>query len=49
MLARLGTDYVEIGMIHYVDAEADLREVLDGPIMRLAQRLRSEGASATSA
>lgn len=43
MLARLGTDYVEIGMIHYVDAEADLREVLDGPIMRLAQRLRSEG------
>ena len=43
LLARLGTDYVEIGMIHYVDAEADLREVLDGPIMRLAQRLRSEG------
>ena len=30
MLARLGTDYVEIGMIHYVDAAADLREVLAG-------------------
>ena len=30
LLARLGTDYVEIGMIHYVDAEADLREVLAG-------------------
>ena len=43
LLERLRTDHVELGMIHYVDAEADLREVLDGPIMRLAQRLRSEG------
>ena len=43
LLARLGTDYVDIGMIHYVDAEADLRKVLDGPILQLALRLRSEG------
>lgn len=49
MLARLGTDYVEIGMIHYVDAEADLREVLDGPIMRLRNGSGRKGASATSA
>ena len=34
LLARLGTDYVDIGMIHYVDAEADLRKVLDGPILQ---------------
>ena len=31
LLARLGTDYVEIGMIHYVDAEADLRELMNIP------------------
>ena len=43
LLVRLGTDYVDIGMIHYVDAEADLRKVLDGPILQLALRLRSEG------
>ena len=43
LLARLGTDYVDIGMIHYVDAEDDLRKVLDGPILQLALRLRSEG------
>ena len=43
LLARLETDYVDIGMIHYVDAEADLRKVLDGPILQLALRLRSEG------
>ena len=43
LLVRLGTDYVDIGMIHYVDAEDDLRKVLDGPILQLALRLRSEG------
>ena len=30
-------------MIHYVDSAADLHEVLDGEVMRLAQRLRREG------
>ena len=43
LLARLGTSYVDIGMIHYVDSAADLHEVLDGEVMRLAQRLRREG------
>ena len=43
LLTRLGTDHVEIGMIHYIDAEEDLREVLGGPILKLAQRLQAEG------
>lgn len=43
LLARLGTDHVEIGMIHYVDSEADLHTVFDGPTIRYAQRLRAEG------
>ena len=47
-LRQLRTDYLDVGMIHYVDAEADLRTVFDGPIIRLAQRLKAEGASARS-
>ncbi len=43
LLDRLGTDYLDIGMIHYVDELADLREVFDGPIIRLAQQLKAEG------
>lgn len=42
-LQQLRTDYLDIGMIHYVDAEADFRRVFDGEIIRIAQRLREEG------
>lgn len=42
-LQQLRTDYLDIGMIHYVDAEADFRRVFDGEIIRIAQRLRDEG------
>lgn len=42
-LRQLRTDYLDIGMIHYVDAEADFRTVFDGELIRLAQRLKAEG------
>lgn len=42
-LRQLRTDYLDIGMIHYVDAEADFRKVFDGEIIRIACRLRDEG------
>lgn len=42
-LRELQTNYLDIGMIHYVDAEADFREVFDGEIIRIAQRLKREG------
>lgn len=42
-LARLQTDYLDIGMIHYVDGEEDFREVFEGPILELALRLKKEG------
>lgn len=42
-LRQLQTDYLDIGMIHYVDAEADFREVFDGEILRIVRRLREEG------
>lgn len=43
LLTRLRTDFVDIGMIHYVDQLADLHAVFDGPVIRLAQRLKAEG------
>lgn len=42
-LRLLQTDYLDIGMIHYVDDEKDFRRVFDGPIIRLALRLKQEG------
>ena len=42
-LQQLRTDCLDIGMIHYIDSAADLHGVLDGEVMRLAQRLRREG------
>lgn len=42
-LQQLQTDYIDIGMIHYIDAEADLHKVFDGEIIRIAQRLKEEG------
>lgn len=36
-LRQLRTDYLDIGMIHYVDAESDFREVFDGEIVRIAR------------
>ena len=42
-LQQLGTDYVDVGMIHYVDAEADFHEVFDGDIIGFVQELKREG------
>lgn len=43
LLARLETDRVEIGMIHYVDSLADWDSVADGPVMEYAKQLKAEG------
>lgn len=42
-LRQLGTDYLDIGMIHYVDSEADFKTVFEGPIIEMAERLKAEG------
>lgn len=42
-LLRLQTDYLDIGMIHYIDGEEDFREVFDGPVLQLALQLKKEG------
>ncbi|WP_330509507.1 aldo/keto reductase [Parablautia intestinalis] len=42
-LQRLGTDYLDIGMIHYVDAENDFDEVFNGPVIRYCKELKARG------
>ena len=44
-LARLETDHVEIGMIHYVDSLDDWRSVADGGVLRYARELRDSGVA----
>lgn len=42
-LKRLETDYVEIGMVHYVDSMADWNVVKDGAVMQYAKELKESG------
>ena len=42
-LRLLGTDHLEIGMVHYVDSLADWETVQHGPVMAYAQQLRASG------
>lgn len=43
LLARLQTDYVDIGMIHYVDSVEDWRAIQAGPVMQYALELKDAG------
>ena len=43
MLKNLKTDYIDIGMIHYVDSTDTWRRIASGEIMRYAQDLKAAG------
>lgn len=43
MLKNLGTDYVDIGMIHYVDSQSTWDKIVGGEIMQYALELKREG------
>ena len=43
LLRLLGTDYVEVGMIHYCDSTEDWRGIAEGPVMRYARELKAAG------
>ncbi len=43
LLTQLHTDYIDVGMIHYIDAEEDFHQVFNGEIIEIAQRLKAEG------
>ncbi len=44
LLERLGTDYVDLGMIHYVDEEKDWQEIVNGEFLPYVQSLKEKGA-----
>ena len=43
LLERLGTDYIDLGMIHFVDQEADWDGLVTGPYLDYVQSLRAAG------
>lgn len=43
LLARLQTNYIDVGMIHYIDEEKDFNEVFNGEIIKYALSLKEQG------
>ena len=43
MLDLLQTDYIDVGMIHYCDAEKDWKEIVDNGILDYARELKTKG------
>ncbi len=43
MLQNLGTDYIDIGMIHYVDSVQLWRQIAEGGILAYARELKKQG------
>lgn len=42
-LERIGTDYVDIGMIHFVDTQEDFEATFHGPLVEYAKFLKEQG------
>ena len=42
-LSFLRTDYIDVGMIHYVDAMEDWKIVADGPVLQYVKELKNSG------
>jgi len=43
LLTRLDTDYIDIGMIHFVDTEEDYKGVFEGDTIKYALELKEKG------
>ncbi len=43
-LKRLGTDYLDIGMIHYVDGMEDFNKIFGGDFIKYCESLKQKGA-----
>lgn len=43
LLDRLETDYIDLGMIHYVDQEAELDTIVNGPFYEYVKELKESG------
>ena len=43
LLARLQTDYIDLGMIHFIDTESDWEAAVNGPYMQYVNELKESG------
>ena len=43
LLERIGTDYMDIGMIHYVDQESDWDVIMNGPFIEYMREMKASG------
>ena len=43
LLSRFQTDYIDLGMIHYVDAVDDWNEIVNGPFLKYIYELKAQG------
>lgn len=43
LLTRLQTDYIDLGMIHFVDSEAEFRQVMEGAFLAYVKEQREKG------
>ncbi len=43
LLTRLKTDYIDLGMIHFVDDEDEWEQIIHGPFMEYVNELKSKG------
>ena len=43
LLTRLQTDYIDLGMIHFVDSEAEFRQVMEGEFLAYVKEQKAKG------
>lgn len=43
LLDRMGTDYIDLGMIHFVDEKAEFRRVMEGEFIDYVKGLKAQG------
>lgn len=43
LLERLGTDYIDVGMLHFVDGVDDFNTIFNGPVIEFVKDLRARG------
>ena len=47
LLSRLQTDYIDIGMIHFVDTDEDFEKIFSGPFIEYVKQLKADGVIKT--
>lgn len=43
LLTRLKTDYIDLGMIHFIDQESDWNDAMNGPYIEYVKELKASG------